>query len=349
MVPSQVFADEGVVTKQSEATDTTAMYTHIFEENSRLEIIAETEDAYTVLHAYKKYNLPKTSILKTKKEINKQGAVQVEELPVRLEPSLFSEVIGSLKKDEIVTILPSVIENGWIKITQANGTEGWVQESLMTVTKKEEVVKTTAYTTEDLTVDNVSFSYGEEIAVTDVNETHYVVTKNEQNFSIPKVHVSFEKPSPRIMPVIERNTNRGQGENPYGPVGTNDDSLSYVPTTSNNVLQEAYKEIGKPYVYGANGPSAFDCSSFTQTSFKRAGISLPRTSRQQATVGTTVSKGQLMPGDLVFFNTSGSGISHVGIYVGNGNMINAESSGVKVSNINSGYWNARYVTAKRVQ
>ncbi|MEV0774676.1 NlpC/P60 family protein [Streptomyces sp. NPDC050433] len=85
--------------------------------------------------------------------------------------------------------------------------------------------------------------------------------------------------------------------------------------------------IGKPYVWGATGPDGFDCSGLTQAAWRAAGVSLPRTTYTQINAGQRVSRAQLAPGDLVFFY---SGISHVGLYVGNGQMIHAPRPGAQV-------------------
>ncbi|MBE8474392.1 C40 family peptidase [Streptomyces justiciae] len=82
----------------------------------------------------------------------------------------------------------------------------------------------------------------------------------------------------------------------------------------------AYSKLGSPYVWGATGPDAFDCSGLTQAAYRSAGISLPRTTYAQIDAGRRVSRAELQPGDLVFFY---SAISHVGIYIGNGQMIHA--------------------------
>ena len=121
------------------------------------------------------------------------------------------------------------------------------------------------------------------------------------------------------------------------------------------VLNFANKQLGKPYVYGAEGPNSFDCSGFTYYVYRNAaGITLPRTSAAQSQYGTTVSRSNLKAGDLVFFDTSGANngvVTHVGIYVGNGQMIHASAGAykkiVKVS-MNTTYWNNAYVRAKRV-
>lgn len=89
----------------------------------------------------------------------------------------------------------------------------------------------------------------------------------------------------------------------------------------------AYGALGKPYVWGATGPSSFDCSGLTQAAWRSAGVSLPRTTYTQINAGQRVSRSELAPGDLVFFY---SGISHVGIYIGSGQMIHAPRPGAPV-------------------
>lgn len=89
----------------------------------------------------------------------------------------------------------------------------------------------------------------------------------------------------------------------------------------------AHEALGKPYVWGATGPSGYDCSGLTQAAWKAAGVSLPRTSYTQINAGQRVPRHQLAPGDLVFFY---SGISHVGLYIGQGRMIHAPRPGAPV-------------------
>ena len=138
--------------------------------------------------------------------------------------------------------------------------------------------------------------------------------------------------------------------------GSSNDS-STNPSTSSSVdavLNFAYQQLGKSYIWGAQGPSAFDCSGLTYYIYKNAaGIAIPRTSSQQSKYGTTISKSELKAGDLVFFDTSGPNngvVSHVGLYVGNGQIIHSSSSKQKVIqvSIETSYWNNAYVTAKRI-
>lgn len=120
--------------------------------------------------------------------------------------------------------------------------------------------------------------------------------------------------------------------------------------TPENILKTANGQLGVPYRYGGTTPAGFDCSGFIQYVYRQNGISLPRTSYDQFRAGKSVSKSQLKVGDLVFFNTYGSGASHVGIYAGNSKFIHASTSkGISYASINDPYyWGKRYIGARRV-
>lgn len=125
--------------------------------------------------------------------------------------------------------------------------------------------------------------------------------------------------------------------------------LDAEATTTQDVTTIANQYLGIPYVWGGTTTLGFDCSGFTQRVFADLGYQLKRTAKEQYTQGKSVSKSQLQVGDLVFFNTSGRSVSHVGIYIGSNKFINAAtSSGVTVSSLNNTYWKNRYVGAKRV-
>ncbi|MDD4346580.1 MAG: NlpC/P60 family protein [Desulfitobacteriaceae bacterium] len=119
--------------------------------------------------------------------------------------------------------------------------------------------------------------------------------------------------------------------------------------TGSRVVAKAAQYLGTPYRYGGSSPNGFDCSGFTQYIFRQLQVSINRTAASQYNNGFSVSKANLIPGDLVFFNTSG-GISHVGIYAGNGQFIHSSSARGKViySALSTGYYAQTFVGARRI-
>ena len=123
-------------------------------------------------------------------------------------------------------------------------------------------------------------------------------------------------------------------------------SSNYI---SRSIIQTSMNYIGVPYVFGGTTPNGFDCSGYVRYVFSNAGIYLPRMADEQYAVGSYVSMNELTAGDLVFFSTYEAGPSHVGIYLGNGNFINASSSrGVAIDSLNSSYWGSCYIGARRI-
>lgn len=135
-------------------------------------------------------------------------------------------------------------------------------------------------------------------------------------------------------------------------LNTVQDTGSYLgpPGAANEALQAALGRRGSEYEWGATGPSEFDCSGLTGWAYKQAGVTLPRTSRQQYTVGRPVSFEQLQPGDLVFYD-DGSGnpsaIHHVAMFVGSGKMVDAPTEGQLVD-VRSIRGDGHYLGARRI-
>ena len=131
-----------------------------------------------------------------------------------------------------------------------------------------------------------------------------------------------------------------------------DASVAASSGKGSQIAQYALQYVGCPYVYGGSSPSGFDCSGFTTYVMKHFGYSINRTASGQMDNGTSVSKSQLQPGDLVFFNSGNSSkrATHVGIYTGNGQFVHASTSttGVIVSDLNSSYYSSTYVGARRL-
>lgn len=165
------------------------------------------------------------------------------------------------------------------------------------------------------------------IIVSATNEIGYVKTANVKQITEAKVNNSSSK-SGKAKSV----------------------SVSAGGSASGSALvAQASKYIGTKYVYGGTSPSGFDCSGLVQYSLRKLGVSISRSSSSQYGYGTSVSKANLQPGDLVFFSR-GSGISHVAIYAGNGQVIHAPRAGKRVcyQSLASLSGSLKYVGAKRV-
>jgi cell wall-associated NlpC family hydrolase len=131
--------------------------------------------------------------------------------------------------------------------------------------------------------------------------------------------------------------------------GLVDGSAGPVAATALEAVRIALAQLGKPYVFGAEGPSTYDCSGLVQYAYGHAGIAVPRTARPQYRASRPVPPSQLLPGDLLFFATDKSNwdtIHHVGIYLGGGRMVHAPTTGdvVRIAPV----WWAEYFGAGRV-
>jgi cell wall-associated NlpC family hydrolase len=160
------------------------------------------------------------------------------------------------------------------------------------------------------------------------------------------VAVNLNTPPPKAAPIKSRTTQPSRSSR-----STPTTSSTLTPSTSkaSGIIATAKQYIGVNYVFGGTTPSGFDCSGYTQYVFAKNGINLPRVSRDQFQLGTSVSFSNLQAGDLVFFSFAKNGVvDHVGIYVGNGQFINAASSkGVTIYTLGS-YWENVFVGAKHV-
>lgn len=121
-----------------------------------------------------------------------------------------------------------------------------------------------------------------------------------------------------------------------------------VSTDDRRMMDIIESWIGTPYRYGGETKDGVDCSGFTQAVFREMGVSIPRTASTQAEAAADVTPGDLRFGDIIFFNTSGGGISHCGIYIGDGFFVHASSSrGVVRQSLANPYFFSRIVSAGR--
>lgn len=164
--------------------------------------------------------------------------------------------------------------------------------------------------------------------------------KLDLNGSIGYVHVNYISASRSGEPVL------------YNPEADMSFQTEEGSSKGQQIVAIAKSYMGVPYVWGGTSPAGFDCSGLVQYVFRQMGVSINRVAADQTAHGTPVSRENLKPGDIVFFhNTSRyTRINHVGIYVGDGQFIHAPQTGdvVKISPLNTGYYNTTFITARRI-
>ncbi len=255
------------------------------------------------------------------------GTVTADILNIRSEASLEAEIIGSAVNGASLTV--KEYTNGWYKLDY-NG--------------------------------NVAYASSDYVSINILAEG--CMTYTEGNVYLLD-NPSWEAQPLELVPYRTRLNVTGQDGEFYEVLYYG--NIRYIPAVCTDVRRDVLTDrmlfdslgqravdiaanyIGVPYIYGGSSPSGFDCSGFTGYVYSQLGVTLPHSSSSQASYGVAVEKTDLMPGDLLFFNTRG-GISHVGLYVGNGSFIHAPVPGSSVSyaNLHSPYWTRTYVCARRV-
>jgi cell wall-associated NlpC family hydrolase len=158
------------------------------------------------------------------------------------------------------------------------------------------------------------------------------------------------RPRPSTGPAFAPPT-REEIERAAAAPGTSSESADLAV----QVVESALGAMGSPYEWGGDDTNGYDCSGLIQWAYGEHGILLPRMSADQARMGTLIPKDvdALRPGDILGFAVNGSGVSHVGLYVGDGRFIHSASTGVRLSSLSasdseSRYWRARWVSARRI-
>ena len=304
-----------------------------FNKGDKVEYLGESGSWIKVKHSsktgyvYGKYVGKDTSSTTTTKYVNASS------LNVRSGASTSYSVIGSLSKGSKVEVIST--SNGWSKI-KYNGQTGYVSSKYLSSSTPESSTTTTKYV-------NAS-----SLNVRSGASTSYSVIGNLSKGS--KVEVISTSNG---WSKIKYNGQTGYVSSKYLSSTTSDNNSNSTSASVSKVISLAKSLLGKPYVWGAQGPSSFDCSGYTYYVLKNAAnITIPRVSKDQSKHGTSVSKSNLRVGDLIFFDTSGANdgnVSHVGIYLGNNEFIHASSSkGKVVISQMSSYYNGAFVNARRV-
>ena len=283
-------------------------------------------------------------------------------LRLRSQPSTSSSTLAYANKDEVVVLLGKT--GNWYYVLY-NLTPGYMHSSYLTAS----------------TVKNVELGYGKvnhtavnmrsgpgtshsAIGKSSKGDLAYVIGFNKQWYKViwnnsicyirsdylTLTEYPYENQASSKSPLFFRKgASTGTSVSP-ARLATSANYISTTGVTAQQIISTAKKYIGVPYLWAGTTPSGFDCSGYVQYVFKARGINLNRTTTQQYKHGTYVSKANLIPGDLVFFqNTYRAGISHVGIYIGNGQFIHASSSkGVTISYLSNSYWTSHYYGARRI-
>lgn len=291
------------------------------------------------------------------------GYVTASSLRLRASPSTSGKTLAYASKNEVVVLLSK--SGSWYKVLY-NLQEGYMHQDYLDVS----------------TVKNVELGYGnvnyskvnmrtgpgtsyKAIGKSSQGDLAYIIGMNKQWYKViwgdeicyirsdylTLKEAPYENRASAKSPLFFR---RGASTGTPVSVSALKKSNNYIAgntsSKADKIVATAKKYIGVPYVWGGESPKGFDCSGYVQYVFKMHSISLNRTTETQYKHGSYVSKSNLKPGDLVFFqNTYRAGISHVGIYIGNGQFIHASSSkGVTISNLSSSYYTSHYYGARRI-
>lgn len=289
--------------------------------------------------------------------------VSSDSLRLRASPSTSSSTLAYARENEVVVLLGK--SGNWYKVLY-NLTEGYMHESYL----KTSTIKNVELGYGKVNYTQVNMRSGPSTSYTSIGKSSkgdlaYIIGFNKQWYKViwndsicyirsdylTLTEAPYENKASSKSPLFFRN---GTSTGTAVSISALKNSANYIAGSSSSkadsIIATAKKYIGVPYKWAGSTPSGFDCSGFVQYVFKAHGISLNRTAASQYKHGTFVSKSNLQPGDLVFFqNTYKAGISHVGIYIGDGKFIHSSSSkGVVISNLSSSYYVSHYYGARRI-
>ena len=297
------------------------------------------------------------------------GFVTATSLCLRQEPNTTSKILATAPRDECVVIISKVGQ--WYKVNY-NLQEGYMHADYLNVKTARNAElgygKVTGSSVNLRSGPGTSYAVVGSVKKGDTscyiiglnNGWYKVITGSKicyiRSDYLELTQIPYENKASSNSPKFFRLGNStGVAPSPEalnGSSGSANNSSAPQPSASGSqILAKAQQYLGAPYVYGGASPSGFDCSGFVYYVLKELGYSPYRTPADQYKMGTAVSKSNLQPGDIVFFaNTYASGISHVGIYAGDGQFIHAPNSRsvVSYSSLTSGYWSDHYYGARRM-
>lgn len=301
-------------------------------------------------------SLGKTVVVRTQV---RKATVRVSTAKLRKVPTESGRTLGLLDHDAVLKVV--AVRSGWVQVQTKRGTIGWVRRDLVSVSTSTVVTTKTVERTTKASDTKVK----QQVKSAQNTPSQPKAVKTALPLATPRSVVKVVDDSTGQLPETVEPVNAAVAE-PIAVVDTIAEKRSSVVgfaqvvanATKNNsptrstLMSRANAQRGTPYRFGTSGGGTYDCSGFTSAMYRKIGMRLPRTAAEQFGVGQRVAKPALTKGDLVFFrNTAGRrGISHVGIYSGNGMFIHASSRGhaVRTDTLSSGYYASHFAGARRL-
>lgn len=332
----------------------------------QVNIVEKTGNSYIVKKGKAKVTIPEDKILV--KEVNIPTYKVVKSSPIKKD----GKVVRNLFIGEYAIEVKNNKDTVTIKLN--DGTVGDVSKSVVEkVANKREnktEVKVKSNAVAKSNNGKLKLKAGESVSVVDYNDGDFIIKDdNGKKYTLEAEKLSLEsgKKSNNVQAKDEAKNimlamdNDSKEIEKIAKQASKDNSQDFndfkykssenISPTASKIIASAYDKMGSTYVYGSTGDGGFDCSGLVYAIYKdELGIKLPRSSSEQSGFGKQVDRSDLIEGDLIFFNTTGSGVSHVGIYIGGGRFIHASSGAGKVieSSLSEDYYSSRYVNATRV-
>ncbi|MDO5713554.1 MAG: C40 family peptidase [Tissierellia bacterium] len=312
-----------------------------FEVEEKANIIEIKEQGYIVQKGEAKVTVPKNKIIKV------DGKAQNYIVKANAALMANDKVVRNLFLGEKVTLVEDRGEEFVVKAE--DGATGLVAVANLEAADNAHITKGVAKKAQTLKNEGKEFKVEKDQVLSIVsfeNNNFIVINDAWETFPIPVDQVLLDG---KDVPVAEQVTEPKEEKVEEKKAPVNLENVNNEK--AKKVIKSAGNKMGVKYVYGATGTDGYDCSGLVYAIYKtELGINVPRTSKSQSQYGTQVDRSQLQPGDLVFFNTTGKGVSHVGIYIGDNNFIHASSGQKKVvkNSLDDKYYNQRYVNATRV-
>lgn len=263
------------------------------------------------------------------------GTVNADALRLRSTPAADGAILATAPNSAAVVVLEET-GSGWYKVNY-NAVEGYMSAEYLNVSTSLDAPLGYAKVNADVSSLNIRAGAG----------TNYGVVSSASAGSVLEltgVQDGWYK--------IQYGGTYGFVSSDYVSITAETSSASATASSlGGEIASFAQNYLGCSYVYGGNGPNGFDCSGFTKYIYSQFGYSLNRTATDQLSNGTSVTKDQLQPGDLVFFrHRTSKPVSHVGIYIGNGQFVHASTNTytVKIDDLTSGHYANVYVYGRRV-